>query len=221
MRFARLFAVGLLAAVQPAADAFSPPRFQGGAVPGLPSGIVGGGEVWLEVDVDRDGRVAATTARRATPPFDALLAGAVRGWRFVPATDAAPDARGRGQTPSAVGVESKVLVAELVRPPTLNSPSLGEAPRDAAPASDQIPAPLSTTLPPYPPTALHGGVVLLEASVGATGVVESANVIQSAPPFDEPARAALLSWRFRPARRGGHAVPAPAYVLLGFPQPIS
>jgi TonB family protein len=215
MRLASVLAIALVAAVQPATDAFSPPRFLGGAVPGLPSAIVGGGEVWLEVDVDRGGRAANLTTLRATPPFDGLLAGAVRGWRFEPATDATPDSSGRAP------VASKVLVAELVRPPTLNTPTLGEAPRAAGAASDQIAVPLSTVLPPYPPTALQGGVVLLEALVGATGAVESATVIESSPPFDEPARAALLAWRFRPARRGGRTVAAPAYVLFGFPQPVS
>src|SRR3954453_2860434 len=123
MRFARALALALLAAVQPAADSSAPRRFQGGAVPGLSSGSVGGGEVWLEVDVDRGGRVAAVTTLRATPPFDALLAGAGRGWRFAAATDAAPDARGGGSdAPPRAAVESKVLVAELVRPPTLNTP---------------------------------------------------------------------------------------------------
>jgi hypothetical protein len=59
----------------------------------------------------------------------------------------------------------------------------------------------------------------LEGSV--SGTVADATVVRSMPPFDEPARTAALQWSFRPARVRGMPVPAFAYIVFGFPAPVS
>ena len=84
-------------------------------------------------------------------------------------------------------VESTVLVAGIFRPPTLNTPTLGEPPRNVASASNETPFPLTTVMPRYPPLARDSGIVLVEARVDAGGGVADVKVIRSARPFDEPA----------------------------------
>jgi TonB family protein len=201
---------------------FWPAQYRGGPIPQLPKTAVGGGEVILELTVDAAGRVTAVAPLRTTPPFADSLAEAARAWQFTPAEELAASDTGRAEsTPLRAAVASKVLVAGVYRPPALNTPTLGEAPRDVAPASDDVPLPVSIVAPPYPPTALNGGVVLLEAQIGADGAVTSATVVRSAPPFDAAAHAALLQWRFRPARWRGRAVASIAYAIFGFAVPIA
>jgi TonB family protein len=190
-------------------------------MPQLAATAVGGGEVFVELDVDRDGQVRAAGVLRTTPPFGDLLVQAVDMWRCDPAQEGAPPEAGRADVPpSPVPVASKMLVAAVFRAPTLNGPTLGEAPRAVAEASEEVAFPLSTVVPTYPPTALNGGVVLLEAQVDKGGLVQSATVLRSAPPFDAPARAALMNWRFRPARWRGRPVQTVVYVMFGFAVPI-
>lgn len=199
---------------------FESARYQSGSVPPLPVTAVGGGEVFVQLDVGLDGRVTAATPLRTTPPFADPLVQAVRDWRFTPALELATPEPGSSAPPSRLRVASKVLVAAIYRPPTLNTPTLGEAPRDVARASDEVAEPLATSVPPYPPTALNSGVVLLEASVTSDGSVENVSVIRSAPPFDAAARTALTQWRFRPAQRRGSRVATRVYVMFGFSVPI-
>jgi outer membrane biosynthesis protein TonB len=211
-----------LASIVAAQSAFSPPRYRSGAAPALPALVVGGGEVLLEATIDREGRVAALRPLRTTPPFADLLADTVRGWRFAPAEEFVPKEAGRVDSGTSwTIVESKVLVAGVFRAPTLNAPVLGELPRDVAPASDDVAAALATAEPPYPPGALNGGLVLLEAHIGPDGALGEIAVLESAPPFDEPARTALRGWKFRPARAHGIPVASFVYVLFGFPPPVS
>ena len=68
---------------------------------------------------------------------------------------------------------------------------------------------------------MAGGVVLVEVSVDGAGMVKDARVIGSAPPFDQAALDAARKWRFQPARVNGHATPAYAYLVFGFPQPVT
>jgi TonB family protein len=214
-----LIAVCAIAVVVCAQELRRPARYKGGMLPPMPTTAVGGGEVFVELDVDREGRVTGAKALRTTPPFGDLVVRAVRAWQFAPAEEPAAD-RGRADAPSLVPVASKMLVAALFRPPTLNTPTLGEAPRDVAAASDEVAVPLSTVAPPYPPTALNGGIVLLEADVDAGGLVQRARVLRSAPPFDAPALDALRTWRFRPARWRGQPAPTVVYVMVGFAVPV-
>jgi protein TonB len=200
-------------------EAFSPARYTGGAVPPQPAMAVGGGEVLVELVVTPDGRVTAVTPLRTTPPFAELVADAVREWQFAPASEALQ--RGRpGEPAPRTPVASTVLVAAVFRPPALRGPTLGELPQDVASASRETPYPLSTTMPPYPPTAYSGGVVLLEARVDREGAVADVSVVRSAPPFDDAAVTAARQWRFRPAVRRGSTVPTFVYILFGFRPPV-
>jgi protein TonB len=75
-----------------------------------------------------------------------------------------------------------------------------------------VPVPISQALPDYPPLARARGVeglVIIEAVIDRRGLVEhnDIRVVQSVPPLDQAAVAALEQWRFRPGRdRNGDAV---------------
>jgi TonB family protein len=199
---------------------FEPAQMRIGAAPEIPINAVAGGEVLVELSVDRNGRVVAVTPLRTTPPFTDAVVTAVRNWTFDPAVEELPlgnPPTGRARTP----VDSKVLVAAVYLSPALLAPTLGERPRNIGQASSECPLPLTTTTPLYPPMAFGAGVVLVEALVDAGGTVADVKVVRSAPPFDEAGTAAVRQWKFRPARVGGRQLPARVYVAVGFPVPVT
>lgn len=217
------WAVAAAALVQAlsAPAAFSPARLRMGSVPQLPVLAAGGGEVLLELSVDRDGLVTPVTPLRTTPPFADFMVAAVRKWQFVPAEVEVDPEPGRPRSPRPrQKVASKVLAVGAFRPPALDGPTLGEAPKDVAPPSDEVPFPLTTRLPQYALMARSPGVVLVEVLVGLDGSVVEASVVRSAPPFDDLATAAARDWKFRPARFRGRPVATRAYIVFGFAEPV-
>jgi len=159
-------------------EAYTPARLRDGKVPTIPVAAVGGGEVRVELDVSDDGSVTRATPLRTTPPFTDLVTAAVRDWKFFPAREVVnADAARSGGSIARAAVQSTILVVALFRPPAMNTPTLGETPRDVASGSDATPFPTATTLPPYPPTAFGGGVVHLEAPASPLGSVDDVDVI--------------------------------------------
>jgi TonB family protein len=216
----------LVAGIGPAAaeaqSAWVPAQLRDGALPPIPLQAIGGGEVLLEVGVDSDGAVTAVRTLRATPPFTDLLAEAVQAWRFVPAEREVPPLEAAAPEPRPrEPVDSKVLVAGMFRPPSISTPTIGEAPQDVGLASVDIPLPIATVMPPYPPLALDSGIVLVEVLVDTLGDVADVWVIRSAPPFDELAMEAVRLWKFQPARLDGMPVESLAYVVVAFRQPVT
>lgn len=211
MRVSIVAAISLFvfASALSAQEPFTPAQLQIGGVPQLPVLAVGGGEVLLEVSVGIDGDVTDVKPLRTTPPFTEMLMQSVRAWRFSPALEASRP------------VASKVLVAGLFRPPALAGPTLGEAPKQVAPPSDDIAVPLTMETPDFPSEALRGGVVLLEARVDGRGSPSDIDVLVSAEPFDDEAGGALSDWTFRPARTHGPAASSLVYVVMGFAAPVS
>lgn len=209
--------IGVALAAQPG---YSPARYTAGAKSSLPAitEAMGGGQAIVELLIDPSGGVTKATPLRTTPPFSALVANVVGGWRFTPAEDDKFD----GVKPAGrESVPSRVLVAALYRAPTLQTPTLGEPPKDVASASAEVAFPTSIAEPPYPVLARSGGVVMIEVRVDGTGTVVDARVIGSAPPFDASALDAARRWRFRPARVGGRPAATYVYLIFGFPEPIT
>lgn len=205
--YAPVAAVGLTLLV---AEDLQLARFARGTVPLPAAQTVGWQEVVLEVSVNAAGGVDKIETLRATEPLARILRETVGGWSFQPARD--------GDT----AVTSQVLVAALYRPAALyNTPSLGTPPIDRAPASDRVPFPTLTPPPPFPPTTLGDGAVLVEVLVSAGGQVLAALVLQSTGRgFNQGALRAAERWRFRPGRRDGMPVQTYAYVVFGFRQPV-
>jgi hypothetical protein len=186
-----------------------PARYVEGPLPPVPIGALGGGEVLLDVRVAADGRVTGVSTLRTTPPFAVPLINAVWRWRFQPATD------GTGSP-----IASAVLVGASYRPPAIVGPTLGQLPVDVGRPSDDLPFPVATVTPAFPPTAAAAGTVLVEAEIDSNGRPGAVTVIRGAPPFADPARAAAEMWRFRPGRIDGVAAPTVAYLVFGFAVPV-
>ena len=78
------------------------------------------------------------------------------------------------------------------------------------------------TIPPYPPLEQrlgHEGTVVLRLTISAQGNVTDAAVVRSSgfERLDEAARAWVIThWRYRPAIRGGAAVPSAGNVSVTF-----
>jgi len=199
-------------AAQTAVGAFVPARRLSGSVPAPPApNVVGWTEEMLEVVVGATGRVQGLTPVRATPmPADAI-APALADWLFRPAV-----------VDRSRAVDSRVLVAAMFRPPQLyDGPTLGTPPADLAKPSDQIPFPVESRRPRYPPLAVSDGVVLVEVLVGLDGRVRDARIVSGDPGFHQASLDAALGWLFRPARWNAAAVEAYAYLIFGFRRPVA
>lgn len=80
------------------------------------------------------------------------------------------------------------------------------------------PTPLSVVTTHYPPQALYGGEVLLDALVDASGKVEDVRVVAGDPPFLETVLDAVHTWTFDPATKDGRAVGARIGIVFQFTQ---
>ena len=197
---------------------YTPPRLAAGAPPGLAPMAIGGGQAILELSIDASGSVEKVRTLRSTPPFTQMLLDTVDRWSFAPATD---HPIGRDDMPDSLrNVPSKVIVAAVYRAPALQGPTPGERPVDVAPPSADVAFPSVMPEPAFPANAQFGGVVMIEARVSASGVITVARVIRSAGPFDRAALSAVRQWRFRAPRIGG-ASESNAYLIFGFPQPVT
>jgi len=198
-------------AAQTPIGAFIPARRLSGSLPAVPPpNVLGWTEERLEVVVDATGRVQGLKPLRATSiPADAT-APALADWVFRPAVD-----RSR-----AVG--SRVLVAAVFRPPQLyDAPTLGTPPADLATPSDEIPFPVESRPPRYPPLAVSDAVVLVEVLVGLDGRVREARIVSGDPGFHQASLDAARDWLFRPARWHARAVEAYSYLIFGFRRPVA
>jgi TonB family protein len=216
-----LFAAAVLAAAGQEAAALVPARLVSGSVVPVPIVMLGSGEVLLEVTIDLDGRVAGIAPLRTAVAMTAPVSAAVRGWRFDAAYRRLDSETATIRSSVSNTRISKVLVAAVFRPPALAGPTFGSAPVTTHAPDEETPFPIAVTTPAFPMSAFCAGVVLVEMRVEPDGSVSRTAVIESSPPFDGAALEAAKQWRFRPARVDGVAVASYAYVLFGFPLPIT
>lgn len=83
----------------------------------------------------------------------------------------------------------------------------------------ETPRKIVNVAPVYPDLARVShvqGIVILEATIDATGNVTSARVLRSVPLLDEAAVTAVLRWKFTPARLNGEAIPVVMTVTVNF-----
>ena len=109
-------------------------------------------------------------------------------------------------------------VAELPPPPTRPAP-----PEDRTPVrvggEIRPPAKLHHVAPVYPPMALQArvqGVVIISATISASGEVIDATVLNAQPLLAQAAVDAVRQWRFTPTRLNGVAVPVVMTVTVNF-----
>ena len=211
--------MSLAAVVTMAQD--TPAVFETGRVPTLSvmSIEVGGGEVLLEVSVDRTGAISGIKPLRETATFTERMTQAVRTWRFTPSKAEIPVARRKQGGPTTEAVDSTVLVAGVFRRPSIIGMTLGAPIKDIAPASADIPFPSSLVTPPHPPKAMSPGVVLVEVRVDVKGDVSAAKILIPSAGYDDAALSTARQWKFRPAKPGGANAPAVVYIVFGFQPP--
>jgi outer membrane biosynthesis protein TonB len=209
-------AVSMASAASAQRMEFTPPRLLKAELPALPAPtIAGGGEVLIEAIVDRAGMLTRPIVLRGTPPYTNMVLEAVASWRF----DAAR-VRGLDGVNVDTTVEMPVAIAAMYRPPVLmNTPTIGEPPKDWSKPSGDIAYPLSIEMPNYPPQARDGGVVLLEVVLNEAGTITDTRGIASTGGFESASREALAKWRFRGGSYRARPVPTTAYVLFGFRAP--
>jgi len=92
---------------------------------------------------------------------------------------------------------------------------------EKAPAQDSgfvPPMPVSVVGVNYPPQALFGGDVLIDALIDSSGKPIDVTVVAGDSPFVEPALSAVRTWTFKPAELDGRAVDARIGIVFQFPQ---
>jgi protein TonB len=110
----------------------------------------------------------------------------------------------------------------MFRPPSLDDGATASAPLiDLAAPSMEVPFPIRTARPTYPPQAAANAVVLVEVAVDREGRVASASMVSGDPGFKDVALEAARGWTFRPAHRQGQPVLAFAYLIFGFRRPVA
>ncbi len=113
------------------------------------------------------------------------------------------------------GIEGGAI-DELSRPPAL-------APAPPAPVRPggniRPPQKIFDVRPVYPDLALQAkiqGIVIIEATIGTTGLVENAVVLRSIPLLDRAALDAVRQWRYTPTLLNGVPVPVIITVTVRF-----
>ena len=108
----------------------------------------------------------------------------------------------------------------------LDEPAGQRAAGSAAPIriGDGVPPPRKVhDVPPVYPSAARTlrvqGLVILEATIGATGEVVDVEVLRSVPELDAAAVAAVEQWRYEPTLVDGEAVPVVMTVTIHFGLP--
>lgn len=98
---------------------------------------------------------------------------------------------------------------------------------EAVPAREPARAQDSGVVPPeavsvvgvnYPPQALFGGDVLLDALIDSDGKPADIRVVSGDGPFLDPALSAVRTWTFKPAEQDGRAVEARIGIVFQFAQ---
>jgi TonB family protein len=79
---------------------------------------------------------------------------------------------------------------------------------------------LSGHPPRLPPLTSAGGLVVVEARIAASGIVEEIILVDDAPPFTDALVKAMTLWRFEPATSDGKAVPSRVSVTALFRAPV-
>jgi len=94
------------------------------------------------------------------------------------------------------------------------------APQNPAPQAGGFspPVPISLVSAPYPPQALFGGEVVLDARVDTEGKIAELNVVHGTAPFLKPVLDAVHTWMFSPAKMDGQAADARIGIVIQFPQ---
>jgi TonB family protein len=185
--------------------AAEPPRLVRGSVTAAPWGAHSAGIAAYEVVLDEDGAVRSAEPVQDLEPYGPRLrADLLSSWAFDPARE-----QGRP-------VGARVLVLGVFLPASLQvrRPERPRYRETSAPAA--LPWPTEMVVPPYPPTAIGAGTVIVEVDVSEQGAVASARTMPPAGAFDGAARDAIRAWTFRPAAPQGRPLASRVFVVVSF-----
>lgn len=159
------------------------------------------GPVVLAVTTDPSGQPLSVTAVAGDPLLTPAAVGAVGGWRFAASSE-----------PQAFLLGVNVVP----RDPALAM--LSAAPLRVG-GNIRPPAKVVHVNPAYPAEAQEArlqGVVIIQARIGADGIVDSAYLLRSVPGLDVAALTSVLQWQFTPTQLNGAAVPVTMTVTVNF-----
>lgn len=147
---------------------------------------------------------AVSTSRTALPPLDVEVVA--------------------GNNHRAVHPASNVTKLEVAKAPSMQAEK--SAASVTAPAADRQPLPVAATRLPqtamhatYPVLAQHmnvQGSVVLEAIVGADGIIQNLKVVSGPPILASAAQQAVREWHFKPIIQNGQAVESKATITVNF-----
>ncbi len=114
----------------------------------------------------------------------------------------------------AIGLLEQMHIAwHMASEPSLQAEAPAQQPKGLS-----APVPLSVVATPYPPQALFGGEVVLDAQIDLNGKLADVRVVTGGAPFLDTVLSAIQTWSFSPARLDGHAVEARIGIVFQFPQ---
>jgi len=154
-------------------------------------------------------------------PADAYAAPVEAPSEIRPEPPDMPIASREGVEGGVVGGVQGGIVGGLVAAPPPPPPPPPPAPKQTVRIGGNIQAPtlIKRVEPSYPEIALVAkvtGLVILEATVGTDGAVESVRVLRSVKFLDEAAVEAVKQWRYQPLVLNGVATPFVLSVTLNF-----
>ena len=163
-------------------------------------------------------RPQATTTAAFAAPLEAPSAIRPESPGAVMSSDGEGGVEGGIEGGVAGGIVGGLVVAAPPPPPPPPPPAQPKAPVRIGGALE-APALVKRVEPVYPDVALMaklGGMVILEAVVGADGWVESVHVLRSVKFLDQAAIDAVKQWRYSPLMLNGLATPFVLSVTLNF-----
>lgn len=170
-----------------------------------------------DVPAPRLTRPASATERTVSPDAAPLL----EPHAIIPETGREsvhePSSSGRTDVPAEVGVDCHCTIpGEVAAPPPLPPPPVKPMRLHSGMRGPQKIVDVKPIYPAIAQTARREGLVILEAVIGANGVVESVRVLRGVPLLDDAAVDAVRQWRFSPALLNGEPVPVVMTVTVNF-----
>ena len=144
---------------------------------------------------------AVVTTRTVLPPLDVEVVAGDRHNTIHPGSNA-----------------TKLEVTKSV--PAVKQPGVKQPATNAA-EQERIAA---TTIPAYPPLAQHmnvQGAVVLQALIGADGIIQNLRVMSGPAILSSAAQAAVRGWHFKPITQNGQAVESKATITVNFSIKVS
>ena len=141
-----------------------------------------------------EGAPATTANRTVLPPLDVEVVAGSKHSRLRPGNNATK--------------------LEIATPATKSAPQMETATNAA-----QHEAIADATKPAYPPLAQHmnvQGSVVLQALIGADGIIENLRVMSGPAILAAAAQQAVREWRFKPIVQNGQAVESKATITVNF-----